>query len=394
MFFRIALLSLMVPAVSFTLARPVPAQEAGDDDGSTRATASIEIVTSSHPIQSGWEQAWMLEVSRGAGVQPVWLDEKILVASLDRNVHIVRLVPEPEVEWKKNYKGGFTARPAITADRFYLPETRRGERLVAVDRRSREIDWTADAGDMETTPLVVEDRIYTVSSLGFVKAWDRGTGAPVWETELETRIVADPVLLGSRLVLASTDGYLYAIDAGSGELLEAVHAESGPIWGDPVVREVDGGERRAIFASLEGQVIEIDATLDIVARRSFPSRFYAGPSEGADDRLYLPGHEGVVWAYDWEGSEIVWRTEVGSALRMAPVEGDGFVAIGDLAGTLHMLDAASGIATWSERLDDAITAPPLVRGERVYAITERGTLYAFDPKSESDTDRSDPQSDR
>lgn len=389
MFFRIALLSLTVPAISIAFARPVPAQETGDDDRRTRATASIEIVTSAHPIRPGWELAWTLDVSRGAGVQPVWLDEKILVASLDRNVHIVRLAPEPEVEWKKNYKGGFTARPAVTADRFYLPETRRGERLVAVNRGSRKIDWTADAGDMETTPLVVEDRIYTVSSLGFVKAWDRGSGAPVWETELETRIVADPVLLGSRLVLASTDGYLYAVDAGSGELLEMVDAESGPIWGDPVVREADGGERRAIYASLEGQVIEIDATLGIVARRSFPSRFYAGPSAGVDGRLYLPGHDGVVWAYHWDASEIAWSTEVGSAIRMAPVEGDGFVAIGDLAGTLHVLDATTGMVIWSERLDDAITAPPLVRGDRVYAITEHGTLYAFDPKSDGDPDQSD-----
>jgi len=390
LFFRIVFLSLTIPV---TLAPPLPAQETGDDDGRTRATASIEIVTSAPPIRPGWEQAWTLDVSRGAGVQPVWLDQKILVASLDRNVHIVRLLPEPKVEWKKNYKGGFTARPAVTENRFYLPETRRGERLVAVDRHSRKIDWTADAGDMETTPLVVEDRIYTVSSVGFVKAWDRGTGAPVWETELETRIVADPALLGNRLVLASTDGYLYAVDAGSGELLEVVDAESGPIWGDPILREEDGGERRAIFASLEGQVIEIDARLEIVARRSFPSRFYAGPSEGADGRLYLPGHEGTVWAYDWEDSEIVWSTEVGSALRMAPVEGEGFVAIGDLAGTLHVLDAASGMAIWSERLDDAITAPPLVRGERVYAITERGTLYAFDPQRDDGPDQSDSRSD-
>lgn len=362
---------------ALVLVSPAPAQQPTAE--TPDAEAPPETISTA---PRAWEEAWRIELSRGAGVTPVWVDSMVLVASFDRNVHLVRLDPEPEIEWKENFKGGFLAPPVLTDDRIYLAETRRGARLVALSRRTREIEWTADAGDMEAVPLVADTRIYTVSSLGVVKAWTRRSGGEVWETELETRIVADPVLLGDRLVLAASNGTLHALDPGTGEVLESVDAGAGSIWGDPIVRASDDGARRAIFASLEGHVIEVDRDLEIVARRTFPSAFYAGPSTGAGDRLYLSGHDGTVWAYDWDTSEVVWSSEVGSALRMAPAPGGDLIAVGDLGGTLHLLDEASGMVMWTKRLDDAITAPPLVRGSRVWAITEKGTLYAFVPEGD------------
>lgn len=361
--------ALAISLAAPLLASPLAAQQLDIVESEPREPASPR----------GWTVAWTVDLSRGASAAPVWADSMLLVASLDRNVHLVRLEPEPDVEWKENFKGGFRAPPVVTEDRIYLAETRRGERLLAIDRRTHAVEWTADAGDAEATPLVTHERIYTVSSIGDVKAWARLTGAAVWEAELETRIVADPVLLDDRLVLAASDGILYALDPDTGRILESIEAEAGPIWGDPLVYPSRDAASRAIYASLEGHVIEVDRDLEIVQRRTFPASFYAGPSAGSGDRVYLAGHDGTLWAYDWGTAEITWTAEVGVGVRMAPVEGEDVVAVGDLGGTLHVLDVASGMTLWSERLDDAITAPPVLRGSRVYAITERGTLYAFRP---------------
>ena len=95
--------------------------------------------------------------------------------------------------------------------------------------------------------------------------------------------------------------------------------------------------------------------------------------------VLLAGHEGTVWAYDWAGSDVLWRHEGLGALRAAPAPGVGIVAIGDLGGRLYVLDRATGERLWHAKLNDAVTAPALVSGERVYAITEKGRLYAFHP---------------
>ena len=328
------------------------------------------------PAPRGWEEAWHIELSRGASAPLVWADSLVLVASLDRNAHLVSTGSPPRVVWERNFKGGFEAPPVVTDTRIYLPETRRGARLVALDRRTHEIAWTAGAGDLVAPPILDGERIYTVSSIGEARSYDLA-GMELWSTELETRVVSAPVLLGGRLVIASSDGSLHALDARSGELRKSANGDAGPIWGDPAVMR--GAEPTVIFASLDGQLLEVDADLTVLQRRSFPSRFYAGPIADTGDRLFLVGHDGTLWAYGWESAEVLWQRELPGTFRAGPAVGPRVVALGDLAGTFYVVDRATGELLWHADLDGAITSRGLTRGEALYVITERGTLYAFRP---------------
>lgn len=329
-----------------------------------------------------WDQAWKLELSRGGSAPLVWADSLILVASLDRNVHLVSPTDEPSIRYKKNFKGGFTAAPVVTRQRIYLPELEEGGRLIALDRSTGEIAWAADAGDLAASPVIDGNRIYTVSSLGVVVAWT-DEGDELWRTELATRVTARPANLGGVLVIAATDGRLFALDAsGEGSVIDSTASGAGPIWGDPVV--VSGRESpeagTAVYATLDGQLLEVGPDLAIVRQRSFPSRFYAGPTR-SDDRLYMAGHEGTIWCYDWAGDAIDWRLDLDDAtVRMAPAVGDGHLAVGDLRGELVIVDRQRGVVRWSTRLDAALTSTPLFRGDdELFVISEEGTLYAFRP---------------
>jgi outer membrane protein assembly factor BamB len=326
-----------------------------------------------------WEQVWKLEISRGASAPLVWADSLLLVASLDRNLHLVSTTPEPRVLFKKNFKAGFTAAPVVTKRHILLPELEPSGRLVALDRATREIAWTADAGDLASSPIVAGDRIYTVSSLGEVVAWS-DLGEVLWRVALETRVTSRPALLGDVLVVASTDGRLRGIDARSGTIMSTSDPGAGPIWGDPVV--LPGEEQdnpTAVFSTLGGQALELGADLGIVRQRSFPSRFFAGPTR-AGERLYLSGHEGTIWCYDWKADAIDWRLDLDNAtLRMAPALGGEYLAVGDLQGTLAIVDRSRGVILWTTRLDGALTSTPVFQGDDLFVITEQGTLYAFRP---------------
>lgn len=345
-----------------------------------RAIESGEIAEVDQLAQP-WEQAWKMEISRGGSAPLVWADSLLLVASLDRNVHLVSTTPEPHVRYKENFKGGFSAAPVVTARRILLPELESGGRLVALDRATGEIAWTADAGDLASSPIVDGERIYTASSLGELGAWS-DAGDEIWRIELETRVTARPALLGDVLVVASTDGRLHAIDATSGTLLSSAAPGAGPIWGDPVVlSEGAGSGPTAVFATLGGQILELGADLTVVRQRSFPSRFFAGPTR-AGGRLYLSGHEGTIWCYDWTADGIDWRLDLEDAtVRMAPALGEDYLAVGDLQGTLAIVDRSRGVSLWTTRLDGALTSTPLFRGNELFVITEQGTLYAFRPST-------------
>lgn len=307
---------------------------------------------------------------------PVFDGPLLIVASLDRNLHALTLEPGPRVAWKRTFRGGFDASPIVHGDRLILAETGSTGRLIALDRASRNEAWSLRVGDVVGEPVVASDRIYLVTSTGRVVAVT-DQGVELWRIELETRVFARPVLLGHTLVIAAADGHLFALDPVAGSVRERRDAGAGPIWGDPVVLEEERPPL-AIYATVGGQVVAVTGDLEVVARRSFPSSFFAGPHSDAGT-LYLAGHEGTVWAYDWREAEVLWRREVPGILRATPAVGPRAVTAGDLGGGLHFLDRETGEPLWRTRLDGAVTAMPLTAGPIVYVATERGSLYAFRP---------------
>lgn len=368
--FAVALVAMALTG----LARPAAAQESRPASSlAVEPAPSISTVARRSASPAAWSESLRMRISRGGSAPLVWFDSRILVASLDRNVHLVSL-DGPRVVWKENYRGGFEAEPLVTEDRIYLAETRKGARLLALDRGSQQTLWTADAGDLVSPPILTDERLYTVSSIGEVKAFDRA-GSLQWSTELETRVQAGAALLGGTLVIAASNGHLYAVDARDGAVRDSTDPGAGSIWGNPLVRPATD---TVVFATLDGLLVEVDADLAVVQQRSFPSRLMVGPEEVAGD-LLLVGHEGTVWRYDWAGASVVWHRELPATIRSAPRVSSDVVALGSLEGTLYLLDLATGETLWETRLDGAITSRPLARELEFFVFTERGTLYGFRP---------------
>jgi outer membrane protein assembly factor BamB len=363
-----------VAAAMTGMAAPASAQDSiPASPPAVKPVTSIATVARRMPLPSGWSESLRMEISRGGSAPLVWFDSRILVASLDRNVHLVSL-DGPRVVWKENYRGGFEAEPVVTEDRIYLSETRRGARLLALERGSHQTLWAAEAGDLMSPPILTDDRLYTVSSIGEVKSFDRA-GVQQWSTELGTRVQAGAALLDGVLVVAASNGHLYAVDARSGAVRDSTDPGAGFVWGNPLVRPALG---TAVFATLDGLLVEVGADLEVVQQRSFPSRFTVGPEEIGGD-LLLVGHEGTVWRYDWAGASVVWHREFPGTFRSAPRVSSEVIALGSLEGTLYLLDLATGETLWETRLDGAITSRPLARELEFFVFTERGTLYGFRP---------------
>lgn len=325
----------------------------------------------------GWEEVWRIELSRGVSADPTSVDSILLVASLDRNLHAVKPGSEPRVAWKENLRGGFEATPFALHDRLILAEMGAEGRLVALTLGTHEVAWSVRLGDLVARPFVEGNWIYAVTSTGRVAAIS-DEGVERWRIELETRVVSSPVVLDDALVLAASDGTLFALDPETGVVRERVDPGTGPIWGDPAILERPEEGPLAIYATLSGQLFALTSELEVVGRRSFPSRFFAGPRFDGGF-LYLAGHEGAIWAYEWDGAEVRWERELPGVLRSTPAVNARSVAVGDLGGTLYVLDRDTGELRWHTRLDGAITSSPLVEGTVLYVATEQGSLYAFRP---------------
>jgi outer membrane protein assembly factor BamB len=57
-----------------------------------------------------------------------------------------------------------------------------------------------------------------------------------------------------------------------------------------------------------------------------------------------------------------------------PIVKDGLLYVGDLGGTLHCLDAATGAQLWKHETNDAIWGCLLLAGERLYVGNIEGSM--------------------
>ena len=74
---------------------------------------------------------------------------------------------------------------------------------------------------------------------------------------------------------------------------------------------------------------------------------------------------------DVTGSRLLWTSrEVGRVVG-TPIARDGLLYVGDLGGTIHCLDAATGAHVWKHETHEAIWGSLLLAGDRLYVGNDR-----------------------
>jgi len=111
--------------------------------------------------------------------------------------------------------------PAVVGDLMYIPN---GIFLNAVDRSAVEegvpdpLDvhhWSpgqvhAD-GKIASAPVVTNDAVYFGTETGWVYAVDADTGEPLWQWQAESYVRASPVVVEGAVYIASGDGKVFAV---------------------------------------------------------------------------------------------------------------------------------------------------------------------------------------
>jgi outer membrane protein assembly factor BamB len=73
-------------------------------------------------------------------------------------------------------------------------------------------------------------------------------------------------------------------------------------------------------------------------------------------------------------SRLLWTSrEVGRVVG-TPVVKDGLLYVGDLGGTVHCLDVATGAQVWKHETNEEIWGCLLLAGDRLYAGTVEGNM--------------------
>ena len=199
---------------------------------------------------------------------------------------------------------------------------------------------------------------------------------------------------------------LIAVDKRSGEVVWRAVGPGGQVlhgqWSSPAAANVNG-RMQVLFGGGDGWLRAYDAASGhelwrfdgnpkdarLIPRSGVFSRgsIIASPVF-ADGRVFVamgqsPGHgngPSLIHAISPNGqgdvtaSRLLWTSrEVGRVVG-TPIVKDGLLYVGDLGGTIHCLDAATGAHVWKHATLDAIWGSLLLAADRLYVGNAEGTM--------------------
>lgn len=209
--------------------------------------------------------------------------------------------------------------------------------------------WTYKTGDaIWSSPVIANNLVYFGSNDGFVYALNAESGQLVWQYRTKGRVVGQPTVSGSYLYILSDDGNLYKLERKSGKFVWQFDTGGGSVPRDFPSLKSPTYDRSTSAATVVGETVYIGS---------------------ADKRLY---------AVDTETGKEKWHFETGGIVRPTPAVADGLVFFGSYDNHVYAVDAKSGELRWKHNTLQAVVSSPLVADGVVYIGSRSSDLFAFD----------------
>ena len=242
-------------------------------------------------------------------------------------------------------------------------------------------------------PVIDGGRVFAVTPLGQVTAFDVQTGATIWSASIET--FEDDPLPGIGGGVTVSGDFLFA-HAG-GHKLAALSVEDGAAqWSIDMPLPIRGGptaidEQAIVVTDIDGNLLALSMEdgSTLWDRAGLPSNtiIYGAPSPAYyDGELAVAGAGGELTLLDATDGEIIWteslaafnpRTPLQSIgdIRANPVFDGGLVFAISQSGRVAALNARSGFMLWDQPISGV--EMPWVVGKTVFVLSLEGRVYAI-----------------
>lgn len=200
--------------------------------------------------------------------------------------------------------------------------------------------WRTKTGPSETSPLLVDGKVYVGDWNGDVWALEGHDGHVLWRFHTGGPVKGGLAYANGRLYAASYDGHVYCLSR-SGKLLWRAAAQGSLLHG---------------------------------------GRFYATPAV-AHGRVYVGSTDGKVYSFGAASGKLRWSHGTGGYVYSSAAVWRDLVLVGSYSHRFDAFDAATGKLVWSFRANGPISGSPTVIGGVVYFATLKQRTYALDARS-------------
>ena len=309
---------------------------------------------------------WSKKMGTDIASTPVFFGNYVIVASIDG--YVTAVTNEGQNIWRANLKRRIESTPAVVQGRVYVV-TNNGE-FFALSLASGETLWKQKMfGSLlfGASPLVVKDRIYCATSYGRVYAFSED-GKELWIRDIENGIYTSPAYDEGRLYFGAEDYNLYSISTEKGEIEWKFKADSRTVGSSPVI-----SGNRLYFGCYSGNFYAVDKNS---GREVW--KFKAGDSILStalvrDEALYFGSNDGNLYSLASADGSVRWKFHSGSRVTGTPAFDNGLVYMTS-GKRLYAIDPGTGAAQWSYDFAGKVKTSATVSGNDIYIGLDNGEV--------------------
>ena len=323
-------------------------------------------------------------------------------------------------------KAGRQIRPAYSSGVLYAADYK--GLLMALDSESGRKRWEIKT-ELPFTggPGVSSNLLMMGTENGEVFAFDASTGTQLWSATVTSEVLAAPAESDGVVVVRCIDGRVFGLDVNTGQRIwvydhnvplltlrgnaplllragvvfvgydggqvVALNLEDGTLMWEQTLVTTEGRTELERLSDIDGQIVFIASDLLVSSYKSRLASLAAdsgrllwfkdiSSSTGVSvDRVNLTvsDKEGNVWLLDRRNGAETWKLDQLQRRGLTrPVFYGSFIVVGDAEGYLHWINVNDGRFAAREKIGGkGFSGPPLVVGNTLYVMTEKGSLTAF-----------------
>jgi outer membrane protein assembly factor BamB len=288
--------------------------------------------------------------------------------------------------WRIKTKVPFAGGTAVSGD-LLLVGTSDGQ-LLAFNATNGSARWKVRLNGEVLAPATISEHVIALRTVdGKLHGLSPTDGHELWAQEqqvprLSLRGTARPVIVGDVVLCGFDNGRVMAVNGGDGSVVW--EATVTPPHGRTELERLADIDSAVSVSGKDVYAVGFQGRVAMMALDtgqiwwSHETSSYRGLAFD-DDTLYVATADGEVVALKARTGAEIWRQNALLHRRLSALAlMDGAVVTGDFQGYVHFLDRASGALAARVQMGKVrISAAPVVAGNMVVVVNERGQIDAF-----------------
>ena len=232
--------------------------------------------------------------------------------------------------------------------------------------------WIFTTGDsVESSPTVVDDKVYIGSWDNKVYCLNASTGIEIWNYTTGWDVGSSPAVADGKVYIGSLDNKIYCLNADTGAYIWE-NETGGYVHSSPAIYN-----NSVYIGSSDNKTYCLNASTGFELWNYSTGGAVDSSPAIIGGKVYVGSNDSYVYCFFADNGTLNWSYDIGGSIISSPAVVDGKVYIGSASGEIFCLDADDGSWVWDEPVGGIILSSPAVAYDKVYIGSNDGKLYCF-----------------